>query len=75
MIYEFTCEACFKKQDIKIPTWDIHTKGRHSLGIDQHKLTERLNEPRYCDCGGQLKKGFTELGDPLYVTVDKQRFL
>ena len=74
MIYEFTCEDCLKKQDIKIPTWDIHTKGRHSLGIDHNKLEQRLAEPRYCECGGLLKKELTDLGKPLYIKVDKQRF-
>jgi len=74
MIYEYTCNKCFKKQDINIPTWDIHTKGMHSLGIDQEKLSERLLEPRECECGGQLSKGFTNLGEPMYIKVAKQRF-
>ena len=75
MIYEFTCNTCFKTQDIKIPTWDIHTRGRHNLGIDKEKLSERLAEPRECECGGTLKKELTDLGSPMYVKVDKQRFL
>ena len=75
MIYDFTCDTCLKTQEIKVSTWDIHTKGRHSLGIDEEKLSQRLSEPRTCKCGGSLKKRFTELGEPMFVKVDKQRFL
>lgn len=74
MIYEYTCDKCGQKKDIKISTFDIHTKGKFSLAIDQEKLTERINEPRPCECGGNLKKAFTDLGEPMYVEVAKHRF-
>jgi len=75
MIYGFKCEACGESQDIKIPTWDIHNKTKHSLGIDPIKLSKRLSEERECECGGKLKRQLTTLGDPMFVEVAKQRFL
>ena len=74
MIYEFTCIECGGKQDISIPTWDLHNKTKHSLGIDMDALDKRLKEERRCECGGLLKKNLTPLGKPMFAKVDRQRF-
>ena len=74
MTYEFQCDTCTKVQDINIPTYDIHIRNMHSLAIDKELLDKRLKEPRKCECGGNLRKLFANLGEPLYVEIDKHRF-
>lgn len=57
MTYTYKCPECGNIQDIQISTFDIMDQlGR----IDQKQLTERMNELKYCECGGQLKKTFSE---------------
>lgn len=74
MIKNYKCSKCGKDHEINIPTYDIHTRGKHSLAIDQVKLQQRIDEPRHCECGGLLEKQYADFGKPLFVKVDKQRF-
>lgn len=77
MTYDYKCNKCGKIEEINIPTYDIHTRTRNSLGIDPKKLSERINQKRDCECGGELKRMYTKLeyDKPLFVQVNKQRFL
>jgi hypothetical protein len=73
MNYNYKCQKCDKIQEIEIKTIDIHIGTTSS--IDQTKLDERINEKRFCECGGKLKKVNSFVGEPLFVQHSKPRHL
>lgn len=55
MKYLMRCEKCKGISEIEILTHDIiNARG----SVNQHKLEERLQEPQFCECGGQLRKHY-----------------
>ena len=56
MQYNYKCSKCGEIKEITILTHDI-IKSRGI--VDQVKLSERMYEPRQCECGGELKKIIT----------------
>ena len=83
--YDFKCTECGERHEIDIETVDIsgytgEPKGRKKWNktgklftVDQDKLTERLREKRYCECGGELKRSWTKLQEPMFIHYQKQR--
>lgn len=62
MQYTYKCSKCHEVQDITIMTSDIMDKyGR----VEQDKLSMRMYEQRFCECGGELKKIITHTSNPL----------
>ena len=69
--YSFKCKNCNEVKEIEVPTWDI--TGNRGI-VNQEKLLERINEPRTCECGGELKRIMDLPEKSLlfeYVTVGK----
>ena len=56
MIYDYKCERCGRTSEIYIPTHDI-MEGQRKV-INNEKLSERINEPRLCECSGRLRRAY-----------------
>ncbi len=78
MKYDYKCTYCKKVQEVYIPTHDI-MEGQRKI-INNKKLQERIDEERFCKCGGQLKRTYKVIhNDEILVFtgrdgVRKQRF-
>lgn len=78
MKYDYKCEKCNAVKEIYIPTYDI-MEGQKKI-INNEKLQERIDEERFCECGGKLKRSYKIIhnDDILVFTgrdgVRKQRF-
>lgn len=63
MVHLYKCDKCGSEIEDNIPTFDIvDSKGI----VDQLKLSERINQPRTCVCGGLLKHKISSFGDVLW---------
>ena len=78
MIYDYKCDKCNVVQEIKVKTWDLQVSDGKGMILDNDALDERINEPRGCECGGNLMKRPTAVGSPLMFSEHRgartQRF-
>ena len=63
MKYDYKCIECEKIHEVEVQTSDIMDGvGR----VNQKILSERINEQRFCACGGELRKVFSVVKDVLW---------
>jgi len=58
MTYDYKCTHCGKEQEVFISTADLPHKDSVVV-IDKDALQEKINEKRFCECGGDLKRVYS----------------
>ena len=53
LTYDYKCSDCGNTKEIFISTINIPHNG---VVIDKNELQKKINEERFCECGGQLKR-------------------
>ena len=85
--YDYKCNKCGEVREISIETIDIcsykddpskrgkYKKSGALYAVDKEELTKRIYEKRECECGGELKRVWSEIKDPMFITYHKQRIM
>ena len=54
MVYDFKCNDCGLVEEVFISTADLPHKT--VVVMDKDELQKKIDEERFCKCGGQLKR-------------------
>jgi len=57
LTYDFKCSQCGNVEEVFISTADLPHKT--VVVMDKDALQEKLNEKRFCKCGGELKRVYS----------------
>lgn len=57
LTYDFRCLECNKEQEVFISSTDIPHKG--VIILDKDALQKKIDEERFCECGGKLKRVYS----------------